>query len=72
MGTHAELHVHQALPTVKRVDRTLWLSIPLSETGQPTMAFFLSLQAAQDLLVSLQTAIKRYTRFVALEAEHET
>lgn len=72
MGTHAELCVHDARPSVKRVDRTLWLSIPLSETGQPAMAFFLSLQTAQGLLVSLQTAVNGYARLVAMEAEHET
>lgn len=74
MGIHAELNVHDAKPIVRRMDRTIWLSIPLSDTGSPAIAFFLSLQAAQALLASLTHAVNGYARLVALEAEteHET
>ena len=53
-----DFDIHGSTPPVHRADSTVWLRIPLSETGAPAIAVFLTPTAAERLLESLRVAIK--------------
>ena len=70
MMSNFQCYLHGAQPVVRRQGSTLWLSVPLSESGSPTILMFLDVANAVELAKSLAGQADLARRVAELERDN--